>query len=464
MKKFVSLLLGGLLGASCLLTGCGVNNGGNTSEPGELDPNAKVNISFMHMWSEHATVMESIVNGFEKENPNVTVDISITPFDQIEQVLQAAYISGTLPNVYVFYTHYMNPLVSSSDGVMAGTLNGLKEEISDWFIQPDAWEMGNIKGNYYSVPFRATAELVFYNKTIFDGKGWSAPSTFEEFSTLLDTIKQDGTYTPLSAGGKEDQITYLINAMSLFSSVLDGSVEEPGYKVGRLEPDANNTIPERIYEKVKSWCDADYFGKGAIGLSKTGAIKEFTTRKAAMVFANVNNIGDISSIMPNDEIGAFAIPAPAAIADQVKYVYGGYDGLSYNPGASEMEKAASLKLIKYLVSDDVQQILADRTQSIIVNKTAEYHNPVFAAFAKECQYVGAYATGIDYMTGTHSSGNKSIMTRYLSGTSGQTAKAIIQLINQNVYKDMQDTLINDPPVDWYPRQNVRKEFDTSWLD
>ena len=87
-----------------------------------------------------------------------------------------------------------------------------------------------------------------------------------------------------------------------------------------------------------------------------------------------------------------------------------------------------------------------------------------AAFAEEYKYVGAYATGIDYMTGDHSAGNNTIMSAYIAGTSGLTAAETIKLLNDNVYMDMQDTLINDPPVDWYPRQNPKKDFDRSWLN
>ncbi len=464
MKKLLAGLMSMALLCGGALAGCGERTSLGGEVSGELDSGTQVEISFMHMWSEHAAVMDSIVKTFETEHPNIKVNTSVTPYDQIEQVLQAAYISGTLPNVYVFYTHYMNPLVSASDGVMAGALNNLHDEIVSEFIQPDAWEMGRIKGTYYSVPFRATGEMIFYNKTLFGEQGWEAPETFQEFEKLLDDIHSGGKYVPLAAGGKEDQIVYLLNAMSLFSSVLDGSVDEPGYQVGRLEPDPDDETGVKIYEKVKGWCDKAYFGKGAMAVSKTGAIKEFTSRSAAMVFANVNNIGDITSLMPGDEIGAFAIPAPEAIADEVKYVFGGYDGLSYNPGAGEDERRASLMLIKYLVSGEVQQILADRTQSIIVNKDVTYHDPTYLAFAEELKYVGAYASSIDYMTGTHSAGNNSIMTKYLSGTSGQSAKQIIQLINNNVYADMQDPLLNDPVVEWYPRQNPRKDYDKSWLD
>ncbi len=464
MKKTALILLSAmLLIVGAFASGCGNPSGNGNFDFEDLDPDTKVTISFMHMWPEHEATINTLISSFTKKHPNITVNVSNVPYNHMEDVLQAAYINNALPNVYVFFTHYMTPLVSSSDGVMAGALNKLYDEIAGDFIQPDSWEMGKINGNYYSVPFRATAEMVFYNKTVFAQKGWTKPETFEQFNALLSAIKTDGAYTPLAAAGKEDQIIYLINAMSLFTAVLDGSVDEAGYKLGRLEPNVSDDTGVKIYEKVKGWVDADYFGKGAIALSKTGAIREFTSGNAAMVFANVNNVGEITSIT-DDEIGAFAIPAPQAIADEVKYVYGGYDGLSFNPGASENQKKASIMLIRHLVGKESQQILADRAQSIVVHKETVYNNPTYAAFAEEAKYVGAYSTGTDYITGTHSAGNASIVTTYLSGTAGVSAARIIELINENVLADMQDPLINNPVVGWYPRANPAKEYDKSWLN
>ena len=70
MKKFLAVLIGLLLSCSFVFVGCHPTTIGD--EPtGDLDPNTEVTISFMHMWSEHATVMESIIDDFEEENPNI---------------------------------------------------------------------------------------------------------------------------------------------------------------------------------------------------------------------------------------------------------------------------------------------------------------------------------------------------------------------------------------------------------
>ncbi len=472
MKKWIAILL-------CVLTGmlaifsvaCGgseTQNPSDNGEPtGELDPNTEVNITFMHMWPEHETTMNRLVAIFESQNPNIHVDTSITPYDKIETSLQSAFIANQMPNVYTFYTHFMNPLVSSSDGVMAGTLNGLHDKIADNFLQSSSWEMGKFNGNYYSAPFRITAEAIFYNKTIFAQNGWTVPTTFEEFEALLKAVSDSGKYTPLAAGGKEGQITYVVNALNLFCAILDGAVEEEGYQLGRLEPDYEDETGSLVYDKVRNWYAAGYFGKNAMAASKQNAIQQFVTSegtKAAMLFANVTNIGDISSTM-SDEVGLFAIPAPSAIADQVKYVYGGFDGLSYSPNATNDQKLASIKLIEFLTSQQAQQIIVDGMQSITVLKGVEYHSETYRAFSEEVKYVGAYATSPDYMTGGNASMNEGIIQAYIMGSPAAypTALDMIKQINKNTYADMQDFLLNSPVKDWMPRKNAKKDYDRSWL-
>lgn len=471
MKKLIAILL-------CVLTGMlaifsvacgdsGTNNPSENGEPtGELDPNTEVNITFMHMWPEHETTMNRLIAIFESQNPNIHITTSVTTYDKMEQSLQSAYIAGEMPNVYTFYTHYMNPLVSSSDGVMAGSLNGLHDKIADNFLQSSSWEMGKFNGNYYSAPFRITAEAIFYNKTIFEQNGWNVPTSFEEFEALLKKINDTGKYIPLSAGGREGQITYIINAMNLFCAILDGAVEEEGYQLGRLEPDYEDNTGALIYDKVKKWYGDGYFGKNAIGVTKQGAIQKFTAQegtKAAMLFANVTNIGDISSTM-SDEVGLFAIPAPAAISDQVKYVYGGFDGLSYSPNATNDQKLASIKLIEFLTSQQAQQIIVDQMQSITVLKGVEYHSETYKAFSEEVKYVGAYATSPDYVTGALSAMNEGIIQNYITGNSAYTsALDMIKKLNENTYADMQDFLLNSPVKDWMPRQNAKKDYDKNWL-
>ena len=48
----------------------------------------------------------------------------------------------------------------------------------------------------------ANAAGILYNKDLFEENGWKVPSTWQEFTTLCDEIKQSGTL-PLYLGFKD---------------------------------------------------------------------------------------------------------------------------------------------------------------------------------------------------------------------------------------------------------------------
>ena len=80
MKKAIHFLLAIAMVFSMAAFGGCVNGGKNAS--GDT-------ITFMHMWPEHEATMNRILAKFT-EKEGITVKASITPYDQMEQVLQAA--------------------------------------------------------------------------------------------------------------------------------------------------------------------------------------------------------------------------------------------------------------------------------------------------------------------------------------------------------------------------------------
>ena len=54
----------------------------------------------------------------------------------------------------------------------------------------------------YALPYVANAAGILYNKDIFEENGWNVPTTWQEFTTLCDEIKQSGML-PLYLGFKD---------------------------------------------------------------------------------------------------------------------------------------------------------------------------------------------------------------------------------------------------------------------
>ena len=57
-------------------------------------------------------------------------------------------------------------------------------------------------GTLKTIPYQPNVFAFFYNKDLFEENGWKVPTTWQEFTTLCDEIKQSGTL-PLYLGFKD---------------------------------------------------------------------------------------------------------------------------------------------------------------------------------------------------------------------------------------------------------------------
>lgn len=80
------------------------------------------------------------------------------------------------------------------------------EKLKTDFV-PGTLDAGEVDGKYYGVPVSYNLKsLVFYPKKAFDAKGYKAPTTQAELTTLSDKVKSDGT-TPWCLGMESSAAT-----------------------------------------------------------------------------------------------------------------------------------------------------------------------------------------------------------------------------------------------------------------
>ncbi len=73
----------------------------------------------------------------------------------------------------------------------------------------EAWTVfGNVDGTQYGVPVKADLKsLVWYQPARFEAAGYSVPTTFDEFTALVDQMAADGAAKPLCVGIESGQAT-----------------------------------------------------------------------------------------------------------------------------------------------------------------------------------------------------------------------------------------------------------------
>lgn len=159
----------------------------------------------MHLWPEgssktHNQIVKEIIGDFEKENPDVKIDLEVLSNEQYKDKLKVLSTSDELPDVGMTWAAgFLEPYVN---GKKFAPLDDLLEgDLKDRFVSGTA-EAYAIDGKTYGLPLELNVAIVFYNKAIFEKYGLEVPKTYEEFEQVVKTLS-DKEVAPIALGNKD---------------------------------------------------------------------------------------------------------------------------------------------------------------------------------------------------------------------------------------------------------------------
>jgi raffinose/stachyose/melibiose transport system substrate-binding protein len=161
-----------------------------------------LNVWYLSGSPEELKLIEDYSNKFAANHPGVTVTLSPYGFDDMNKTLKLALDSGTGPDVAYCSPGTVGHIAYAKAGHLVELTDIVKERGWDQRQSMDVimyWQK-ELGGPIYGIPYDITNVGVFYNKDLFDQMGLKPPQTFDEFQTLLATVKDQG-YTPFPAGG-----------------------------------------------------------------------------------------------------------------------------------------------------------------------------------------------------------------------------------------------------------------------
>ncbi|HEV7742602.1 MAG TPA: sugar ABC transporter substrate-binding protein [Pseudolysinimonas sp.] len=161
MKKTL-LATVGLAGVVVLaLTGCGA----------PAADSGPVTITYTNFISNDGNEdnLQTIVDAFEKANPNITVDVTTLPYADYGTALQTDLAAGTESDV--FDIEYANYTQYQANGVLAPIT----------VANPDAYKQSLLEayatdGTQYALPSSFSDVVLYYNKDLFDAAGVDYPT------------------------------------------------------------------------------------------------------------------------------------------------------------------------------------------------------------------------------------------------------------------------------------------------
>ena len=146
-----------------LLSGCSADH---------ADESGPVTITYTNFISNGGNEenLQTIVDAFEKENPDITVEVTTLPYADYFTALQTDLAAGT--GVDVFDIEYANYAPYQANGVLR---RARRVENPDAYKQ-SLLEAYSTDGTQYALPSSFSTVVLYYNKDLFDAAGLDYPT------------------------------------------------------------------------------------------------------------------------------------------------------------------------------------------------------------------------------------------------------------------------------------------------
>jgi multiple sugar transport system substrate-binding protein len=230
-------------------------------------------------------------------------------------------------------------------------------------------------GHYYFVPFDYYPWAVFYSKSLWSSKGYTAPTTWDQFIALAKKMKGDGlipiAFTDKDGWPAMGTFDYLNMRMNGYQFHIDLMRTGQGWSSSQVAA---------VFDQWRELIP--YYSPGFLGLTWQEGANQLLNKQAGMMVLGLDQIGTIFTGSNADDLGFFAFPEidPSHGQDSVEAPIDGFM-MSRSP----KNRAGAVKLLEYLGTATAQQTWLGSNPADIATAngvdTSKYTKPQTAAIA-----------------------------------------------------------------------------------
>lgn len=364
-KPFILIAL-----LAIVLIGC--SGGDSTEETGETGDEVTLSLYSTVTNESDQIAVEEAITRFEEENPDINIDYNF-PAGEYESQLRVKMAANDMPDL--FDTHgwsqnrYGEYTMDLADMDWVADLDPSLEQI---FTDED--------GKVYAYPINQAKDGLTYNKNILDEYGIEPPSTFDEFMTALETIKEEsgGEVTPLwFAGSVEGEFGQYFDqfATPLLITHPDHDYSEELLD-GTFDWEPYTYLPEKLLEmQEKELINVD---------ALTAQVHERTQLMAQGKIAFVMSTMPVNAVKElNEEVELGVMPIPA-IHEGGEQSWIGGERHTFAVWKDTEHPEEAKKFIEFLAQPENVQAVAEGTAlpTGLTNASADiYYQPYYDEYA-----------------------------------------------------------------------------------
>ncbi|HHW30852.1 MAG TPA: extracellular solute-binding protein [Clostridiaceae bacterium] len=175
----------------------------DTTQTSDSGKQQQTVIKFLHKWpeAERMPYWEDVVARFEKENPDIKIQMEAVADEPIKEKLRVMLGGGSVPDVFFTWAgEFLNKFVKAGAAMDITSYLDKDPEWKNSFIE-SLLLSGASGGKQYGIPIRVSAKFFIYNLEKFKEAGLEPPKTWDEFINICETFKQKGEI-PLLLGNQ----------------------------------------------------------------------------------------------------------------------------------------------------------------------------------------------------------------------------------------------------------------------
>ncbi len=342
-------------------------------------------LSFWAMGREGEVVQE-LVREFEREHPDIRVDVQQIPWSAAHEKLLTAFVGRSTPDIAQLGNTWVTEFVALGALAPLDSLVAASVDLAPADYFPGIWDTNVLDGRLYGVPWYVDTRLLFYRTDVLRRAGYDAiPATWDEWKAAMVAVKRaagEGRYAFFLPLNEWQPIVVL--GLQAGSPLLEADATRGAF-----------SRPEFL--RALHWY-VDLFEEGLAPPVRNNEIanmyQEFERETFSMVITGPWNLGEFARRLPaelQDAWSTSALPGPDAE----------HPGVSVAGGSSlvlferSKKRDAAWKLVEFLSRPD-QQLAFARLSGDLPARVAAWDDSAFAGDPR----VAAFRTQLERVVST----------------------------------------------------------------
>jgi raffinose/stachyose/melibiose transport system substrate-binding protein len=259
----------------------------------------------------------AVIEAFEKDYPNIHLDIEYATGEAFHQKFQAMAASKKIPDVFTCYGGARTAYIQDPGLVLdLNSTDYLTDEFKSTFSEATFKSQGPNGELWMIPPSLAVCHTIYANTAILDELGLTYPETFDELLAQIPAIKAAGYY-PMSMGNKDQ---WVVNSWLL--SLLVDRIGGPEWFMDAAQGKngASFSDPEfvRCLEIIQEMTDEGLFSPGVNQMGNGEADQEFYQQKSVYLLDAGWRSGGMDSQLPLEQCEAIEMEVLPAFSNEVR--------------------------------------------------------------------------------------------------------------------------------------------------